>query len=107
MITETHGSPIGDGVFDWAHFYNMLFRHTNTGGGQSVALLEGTRIARSDSCSDNLASRFVFLAVGSRACRALESLLREVDVVAEPAELQREHKYVLCLSRNQALLFNR
>lgn len=23
VITETHGSPIGSGVFDWAHFYNM------------------------------------------------------------------------------------
>ena len=23
MITETHSSAIGDGVFDWAHFYNM------------------------------------------------------------------------------------
>ena len=23
IITETHSSPIGNGVFDWAHFYNM------------------------------------------------------------------------------------
>jgi hypothetical protein len=23
MITETHSSAIGNGVFDWAHFYNM------------------------------------------------------------------------------------
>jgi hypothetical protein len=23
MITTTHGSPVGDQVFDWAHFYNM------------------------------------------------------------------------------------
>jgi hypothetical protein len=23
VITETHSSPIGNGVFDWAHFYNM------------------------------------------------------------------------------------